>query len=59
MSSSDLTLLSYLKSELKRGYLLENDEERYAERREKVYTFFMIPREVRGACYGRHMHDQL
>lgn len=41
-----LTLASYLKCELKRGYQLENDEERYAERREKVYTFFMIPRET-------------
>ncbi|KAF2343799.1 hypothetical protein FHG87_025445 [Trinorchestia longiramus] len=42
----NLTLTGYLTSELKRGYLLENDEERYAKRREKVYTFFMIPRET-------------
>ncbi|KAA0202825.1 hypothetical protein HAZT_HAZT008060 [Hyalella azteca] len=41
-----MTLTGYLTSELKRGYLLENDEERYAKRREKVYTFFMIPRET-------------
>lgn len=41
-----LSFRDYLKSELRRGYLLENDEERYTARREKVYTFFKIPREV-------------
>ena len=41
-----LSFRNYLKSELRRGYLLENDEERYTARREKVYTFFKIPREV-------------
>lgn len=43
---SGLSFRDYLKSELRRGYLLENDEERYTARREKVYTFFKIPREV-------------
>ncbi|MCL4126172.1 UNVERIFIED_CONTAM: hypothetical protein GTU68_009455 [Idotea baltica] len=41
-----LSFFNYLQSELRRGYLLENDEERYAARREKVYTFFKIPREL-------------
>ena len=33
-------------SELTRGYLLEYDEEKYTEKRERVYTFMKIPREV-------------
>jgi len=32
--------------ELKRGYTLENDEEHYRARREKVYNFWKIPWEV-------------
>lgn len=40
------SLLQFLKVELTRGYLLEHDEERYSERREKVYSFMKIPREV-------------
>lgn len=32
--------------ELTRGYELEHDEERYSARREKVYSFMKIPREV-------------
>jgi len=40
------SLLAYLRSEVTRGYHLENDEERYKVKREKVYTFFKIPREL-------------
>ncbi|KAL0269500.1 UNVERIFIED_CONTAM: hypothetical protein PYX00_007209 [Menopon gallinae] len=40
------SLLQFLKVELTRGYLLEHDEERYSARREKVYSFMKIPREV-------------
>ncbi|XP_023229248.1 transmembrane anterior posterior transformation protein 1-like [Centruroides sculpturatus] len=40
------TLLDYVYGELRRGYLLENDEQRYAERREKFYIFMKIPREI-------------
>ncbi|XP_068202816.1 transmembrane anterior posterior transformation protein 1 homolog isoform X1 [Palaemon carinicauda] len=48
-----LSFQDYLKSELRRGYLLENDEERYTARREKVYTFFKIPREIeKFVAYG-------
>lgn len=48
-----LSFRDYLKSELRRGYLLENDEERYTARREKVYTFFKIPREIeKFVAYG-------
>lgn len=40
------SLFSFLKVELNRGYVLENDEEQYTARREKVYSFMKIPREV-------------
>lgn len=32
--------------ELTRGYVLEHDEERYEARREKIYSFIKIPREL-------------
>lgn len=40
------SLFSFLQVELTRGYVLENDEERYSAKREKVYSFMKIPREV-------------
>ncbi|KAF5270315.1 hypothetical protein FQR65_LT05503 [Abscondita terminalis] len=40
------SLLSFLQVELTRSYVLEHDEERYSARREKVYSFMRIPREV-------------
>nr|XP_022919638.1 protein TAPT1 homolog [Onthophagus taurus] len=40
------SLFSFLHVELTRGYVLEHDEERYSARREKVYSFMKIPREV-------------
>ncbi|CAH1783993.1 unnamed protein product [Owenia fusiformis] len=40
------TLYKYLANELTRGYVLENDEAKYTEKRERVYTFVKIPREV-------------
>ena len=43
---SDISVFSYLKSELTRGYMLERDECKYAERRERVYTFMKTPREL-------------
>ena len=43
----------FIRAELSRGYQLEHDEERYVARREKVYTFMKIPREVeKFMCYG-------
>eukprot|EP00093_Oithona_nana_P001925 01925.XXX_4611_15385_1 [CDS] Oithona nana genome sequencing. len=41
-----MSLFNYLVSEVTRGYVLENDEERYTHRREKMYTFMKIPREL-------------
>ncbi|KAJ8953158.1 hypothetical protein NQ318_017186 [Aromia moschata] len=40
------SLLSFLNVELTRDYLLEHDEERYSARREKIYSFMKIPKEV-------------
>lgn len=40
------SLFSFLFTEVTRGYALEHDEERYSARRENVYSFMIIPREV-------------
>jgi hypothetical protein len=40
------SLYDYMRSELRRGYILENDEQRYTERREKFYIFLKIPFEL-------------
>lgn len=40
------SLLKFLGVELTRGYILEHEEEQYSARREKVYSFMKIPREV-------------
>ncbi|GBM27530.1 Protein TAPT1 [Araneus ventricosus] len=40
------SVFDYLYGELKRGYLLENDEQRFTERREKFYIFLKIPKEI-------------
>jgi hypothetical protein len=45
--------MQFLRTELTRGYQLEHDEERFSARREKVYSFIKIPREVeRFMSYG-------
>ena len=44
----------FVRTELYRGYQLEHDEERYVARREKVYTFMKIPREVEK--FMRYVH---
>lgn len=41
-----MSLFNYLSSEVTRGYVLEHDEERYTTRRQKMYTFMKIPREL-------------
>jgi len=40
------SLLRYISSEVTRSYLLEHDQERYTSKREKMYTFMRIPREL-------------
>ena len=48
-----MSLLNFLQAELTRGYALERDEEAYDARREKIYTFMRIPREVeKFVAYG-------
>lgn len=48
-----VSLMQFLRTELTRGYQLEHDEERFSARREKVYSFIKIPREVeRFMTYG-------
>lgn len=37
------SLTDYIYGELRRGYVLENDEQRYTERRQKFYTFLKVP----------------
>lgn len=39
-------LFDFLRVELNRGYCLDHDEERYTARREKIYSFMKIPREL-------------
>merc|ERR1719203_521837 len=41
-----MSLLGYLRSEVTREYVLEHDQQRYTEKREKMYTFGRIPREL-------------
>lgn len=38
--------MDFLRVELNRGYCLDHDEERYTSRREKIYSFMKIPREL-------------
>jgi len=40
------SIFQFLKIELTRSYYLEHDEEKYSEKREKVYSFMKIPREL-------------
>ncbi|KAL1489650.1 hypothetical protein ABEB36_013594 [Hypothenemus hampei] len=40
------SLLKFIKTEITRDYLLENDEERFSTGREKFYSFMKIPKEV-------------
>lgn len=51
--SPGVSLMQFLRTELTRGYQLEHDEERFSARREKVYSFMKIPREVENfMAYG-------
>lgn len=40
------SLFDFVRLELTRGYVLDHDEERYSARREKIYSFMRIPREL-------------
>jgi hypothetical protein len=45
-TESSIPLSSFLCLELTRDYMLEQDEDRFTAKREKIYSFFKIPREV-------------
>ncbi|XP_019932173.2 protein TAPT1 homolog [Aedes albopictus] len=52
-SSNHNSLYDFIRIELTRGYVLEHDEERYSARREKIYSFMKIPRELESfMAYG-------
>ncbi|XP_062534189.1 protein TAPT1 homolog [Armigeres subalbatus] len=52
-NSSHNSLYDFIRIELTRGYVLEHDEERYSARREKIYSFMKIPRELESfMAYG-------
>lgn len=44
--AQEKSFFDFIKIELTRGYVLEHDEERYSARREKIYNFMTIPREL-------------
>ena len=46
IQQAKMSIWTYLSSEVTRGYVLEADEERYTTRRQKIYTFMKIPREL-------------
>lgn len=47
------SFMDFFKVELTRGYILEHDEERYTARRQKIYSFMRIPRDLeRFIVYG-------
>ena len=46
MPAVGISLWRYVYFELTRGYWLERDKARFAERRKRVYTFMKIPREL-------------
>lgn len=51
--SDKSSLYDFIRIELTRGYVLEHDEERYSARREKIYSFMKIPRELESfMAYG-------
>lgn len=43
---TDFSLLNYLKVEVTKGSLLDEQGEKYIDQREKVYTFMKTPREL-------------
>jgi len=41
-----MSFFSYVRNEITRSYMLDHDRERYTSKREKMYTFMRIPREL-------------
>ncbi|CAC5376703.1 TAPT1 [Mytilus coruscus] len=51
-----VSVFGYFKSELTRGYLLERDQEKFTERRQRVYTFMKTPRELEKFLLYGYLH---
>ena len=49
------SLSSYIYSELTRGYWLEHNEAKYSEKRDRVYIFMKIPRELEKVMLLQHL----
>ncbi|XP_023328133.1 transmembrane anterior posterior transformation protein 1 homolog [Eurytemora carolleeae] len=41
-----MSFFEYVRNEITRSYMLDHDQERYTSKREKMYTFMRIPREL-------------
>ena len=51
-----MSVFRYFTSELTRGYLLEREEEKYALKRQRVYTFIRTPTELEKVEYVTLTH---
>ncbi|CAG2256414.1 TAPT1 [Mytilus edulis] len=51
-----VSVFGYFKSELTRGYLLESNQEKFTERRQRVYTFMKTPRELEKFLFYGYLH---
>ena len=51
-----MSVFRYFTSELTRGYLLEREEEKYALKRQRVYTFMRTPTELEKVEYVTFTH---
>ncbi|KAK3587469.1 hypothetical protein CHS0354_003601 [Potamilus streckersoni] len=47
----EMGLFRFFAAELRRGYLLEREEEKFTQKRERVYTFMKTPRELEKFCF--------
>ena len=45
-SEVEMSFFSYVRNEITRSYMLDQDQERYTSKREKMYTFMRIPRQL-------------
>ncbi|KAG1659359.1 Protein TAPT1 [Nymphon striatum] len=49
-SENNSSFFEYLHSEMRRGYSPGNDEAHYSERRDKMYIFMTVPKDVEKVC---------
>ena len=51
LGKQELSLFRYLMAEISRGYLMELEEDKYTEKRRKVYKIMKIPKEFEKVFY--------